>query len=152
MSSQLLRICHLITDLDAGGAEAMLYKLVSFSNSNKGYEHYVVSLSGNGVYGRHLSDLGIPVYCLKMNEGRLGLLKLARLYGVLKKIRPHILQTWLYHADLLGLLFGKLLSDAPRVVWNVRCSNIEFKHYTYCLLYTSPSPRDRQKSRMPSSA
>ena len=25
-------------------------------------------------------------------------------------------------------------------------------HYTTCLLYTSPSPRDRQKSRMPSSA
>ena len=24
--------------------------------------------------------------------------------------------------------------------------------YTTCLLYTSPSPRDRQKSRMPSSA
>ena len=24
--------------------------------------------------------------------------------------------------------------------------------YTSCLLYTSPSPRDRQKSRMPSSA
>ena len=26
------------------------------------------------------------------------------------------------------------------------------KQYTTCLLYTSPSPRDRQKSRMPSSA
>ena len=25
-------------------------------------------------------------------------------------------------------------------------------HLSYCLLYTSPSPRDRQKSRMPSSA
>ena len=25
-------------------------------------------------------------------------------------------------------------------------------HHTPCLLYTSPSPRDRQKSRMPSSA
>ena len=24
--------------------------------------------------------------------------------------------------------------------------------YAFCLLYTSPSPRDRQKSRMPSSA
>ena len=24
--------------------------------------------------------------------------------------------------------------------------------FTHCLLYTSPSPRDRQKSRMPSSA
>ena len=28
----------------------------------------------------------------------------------------------------------------------------EIKEYTTCLLYTSPSPRDRQKSRMPSSA
>ena len=27
-----------------------------------------------------------------------------------------------------------------------------FVHQTDCLLYTSPSPRDRQKSRMPSSA
>ena len=28
----------------------------------------------------------------------------------------------------------------------------EFLLYIFCLLYTSPSPRDRQKSRMPSSA
>jgi hypothetical protein len=28
----------------------------------------------------------------------------------------------------------------------------EFNKYKCCLLYTSPSPRDRQKSRMPSSA
>ena len=28
----------------------------------------------------------------------------------------------------------------------------EDSKYGYCLLYTSPSPRDRQKSRMPSSA
>ena len=26
------------------------------------------------------------------------------------------------------------------------------QQFTHCLLYTSPSPRDRQKSRMPSSA
>ena len=29
------------------------------------------------------------------------------------------------------------------------CKHLDFK---LCLLYTSPSPRDRQKSRMPSSA
>ena len=35
------------------------------------------------------------------------------------------------------------------------CNNTEgFKHKKtkFCLLYTSPSPRDRQRSRMPSSA
>ena len=40
---------------------------------------------------------------------------------------------------------------------NIRRAGIsnEIKHFadgTTCLLYTSPSPRDRQKSRMPSSA
>ena len=29
---------------------------------------------------------------------------------------------------------------------------IKWTHYIFCLLYSSPSPRDRQKSRMPSSA
>ena len=32
-------------------------------------------------------------------------------------------------------------------VWSV-----DYSPLGYCLLYTSPSPRDRQKSRMPSSA
>ena len=31
-------------------------------------------------------------------------------------------------------------------------SPTNLSHYLGCLLYTSPSPRDRQKSRMPSSA
>ena len=40
---------------------------------------------------------------------------------------------------------------------NIRINSIvkrwdEFGEDTVCLLYTSPSPRDRQKSRMPSSA
>ena len=30
--------------------------------------------------------------------------------------------------------------------------NLNHNHVWFCLLYTSPSPRDRQKSRMPSSA
>ena len=34
----------------------------------------------------------------------------------------------------------------------VAFSKLMRDQYNYCLLYTSPSPRDRQKSRMPSSA
>ena len=36
--------------------------------------------------------------------------------------------------------------------WSAKVPRIRFYPYTGCLLYTSPSPRDRQKSRMPSSA
>ena len=40
------------------------------------------------------------------------------------------------------LTAGTVLADAPP----------DSQGYGSCLLYTSPSPRDRQKSRMPSSA
>ena len=35
---------------------------------------------------------------------------------------------------------------------SIGCTSIDTKDTHTCLLYTSPSPRDRQKSRMPSSA
>ena len=37
-------------------------------------------------------------------------------------------------------------------IWFVIVSSLLYWLYYDCLLYTSPSPRDRQKSRMPSSA
>ena len=40
------------------------------------------------------------------------------------------------------------LPDREEVLLNL----VYAKAFTICLLYTSPSPRDRQKSRMPSSA
>ena len=35
---------------------------------------------------------------------------------------------------------------------NYKIESVLLTQYVSCLLYTSPSPRDRQKSRMPSSA
>ena len=46
---------------------------------------------------------------------------------------------------------AKTLSDAGISVTEVS-SYTGFPEIMGCLLYTSPSPRDRQKSRMPSSA
>ena len=43
--------------------------------------------------------------------------------------------------------FASVVKKAQPAVVNVFASRVE-----RCLLYTSPSPRDRQKSRMPSSA
>ena len=37
-------------------------------------------------------------------------------------------------------------------LFNLHETTSNYPPYNLCLLYTSPSPRDRQKSRMPSSA
>ena len=44
----------------------------------------------------------------------------------------------------------KIDNDSIESLSSLICSDI--KNLKHCLLYTSPSPRDRQKSRMPSSA
>ena len=49
-------------------------------------------------------------------------------------------------AGRLGICFALLCEEAGH---SLIVSDVVSK---YCLLYTSPSPRDRQKSRMPSSA
>ena len=38
------------------------------------------------------------------------------------------------------------------VIGTASAQNLKFGHINSCLLYTSPSPRDRTRSRMPSSA
>ena len=38
------------------------------------------------------------------------------------------------------------------MTFGLACCGVEMMHSYICLLYTSPSPRDRTRSRMPSSA
>ena len=71
----------------------------------------------------------------------------------------HEIDTEIYAFELRNLVKKLLLENCVKFVGSV--ANCELKAYFQnsdlyicmsCLLYTSPSPRDRQKSRMPSSA
>ena len=52
---------------------------------------------------------------------------------------------FLIAAGFLGAFFAGIETETTIIVFAAVLGG-------YCLLYTSPSPRDRQKSRMPSSA
>ena len=52
----------------------------------------------------------------------------------------------------IGRLFGAVQRIAKAVETALKPDGITITQFNGCLLYTSPSPRDRQKSRMPSSA
>ena len=59
--------------------------------------------------------------------------------------------------DLFSQLFNLFNNDDGDVNWQLAEQinnhiNKDTEEDRFCLLYTSPSPRDRQKSRMPSSA
>src|SRR5436309_2879839 len=114
---------HLITGLDLGGAEAMLARLVP-ELAREGFDQSVVSLTMRGAYGDQIAASGVPVRALGMNG--LGSMPAAvrRLSSTIAEDRPSIVQTWLYHADLLGLAAARLAGGAS-VAWNVRCAALE---------------------------
>lgn len=96
----------------------MMYKLLeSNSVSRKGM---ILSLLSNGEMEPRFKALGINVKSLGMKRGRFSILKFIELVKILRKEKPDLISTWLYHADLIGGLAGRLL-NIP-VCWNVGAS------------------------------
>ncbi len=122
-----MKIAHLITGLGLGGAERQLKALVTASSQESSLHHIVISLKDEGVIGKQLrSGEGVRLYCLNLHKSVVGIWQL---YKILRREKPDVLQTWLYHADLVGLIVGKL-ARVPRIVWNIRCSNMELSQYS----------------------
>lgn len=113
-------VAHIITGLFAGGAEGTLYRLVTADTESN---HVVISLMCPGYYGPLAEQSGIPVYCLNMPRGRLKVQAIVRLTRILADIRPDVVQTWMYHADLIGGLVARACG-IHRIFWGVRNSTL----------------------------
>jgi glycosyltransferase involved in cell wall biosynthesis len=118
----LIKVCHLITDLEAGGAERNLVNVVTHADNTR-FASEVISLLDPGVMATELTAAGVPVTSLGMRRGRPSLDGLVALVRHLRRTTPTILLTCLYHADLLGYLASRF-TPSTRLVWNLRCSDI----------------------------
>lgn len=119
--NQRPRILHVINGLGDGGAESVLYRLCA---NDPRFQHVVVSLLGEGRYAALLRAGGVPVHTLEMSSLRGGLLAPVRLWRLLRQLRPDVVQTWMYHADLLGGLLARL-ARRGRVCWNLRHAELD---------------------------
>jgi glycosyltransferase involved in cell wall biosynthesis len=122
-----LKVLHLITDLDIGGAEISLSRLLPGMDRSQ-FESQVIALLPMGPIGESLLTSGIRVRSLEMKPGTPSIGAFLRLTAWLRQEPPDILQTWLYHADLLGILAAKA-TRIPRVVWNLRSSTHDLSQY-----------------------
>jgi glycosyltransferase involved in cell wall biosynthesis len=123
-----MKILHVITGLEGGGAERQLVYLLRGS-AGAHIQHEVVSLLDEGVYGRDIRATGAKLHTLNLARNRFSPAALFRLASLIHRSRPDIVQTWLYHADLIGLLAARLAGGAP-VVWTLRSSQLELEHYS----------------------
>jgi glycosyltransferase involved in cell wall biosynthesis len=112
-------IFHLIVGLEVSGAELMLFRLVSALPKHK---NIIISLTSIGPVGNRLIDAGQTVHTLDLR-----LLtfchSLYKLWRLIRAYRPDVIQTWMYHSDLLGGILGRL-AGVRNIVWNVRNTEI----------------------------
>lgn len=120
-------IIHVITDLGAGGAQTVLLRLATDSQK---FKHIVVSLADEGKLARVLRSAGADVFALHMSRSLPLPGAIFRLARLIRRERPALVQTWLYHADLVGVLAAKIARFRP-LAWNLRCSNMDLTRYRW---------------------
>ena len=103
----------------------MLLKLLQDIN-RKRFEPSVVCLTGQGPVGMQITELDIAVHVLNMRAATPSPAKLWQLRNLIKSINPDIVQTWMYHADLLGGISARL-AGKQKIVWGIRNSNLDAK-------------------------
>lgn len=119
-----MKVLHVITGLGAGGAEAMLIKLLTRFKETGGPSGEVVCLTGPGPMHAPIAALGVPITCIGMVAGMRAFLRYHRLSRAVAASRADIVQTWMYHANLMGGLAARSVTRAP-VVWGLRQSNLD---------------------------
>ena len=130
----MINVLHLTSSFGlSGGAETNLLRLVCHMDKSR-FRNTVVTMTDlipqrvPGLLQSRLAEAEVPVCSLGMLRGMPSPFAAARFFRIVRKVRPHVLQTWMYHADLLGLLVGKL-AGASAIAWNIRCSSMEMAHY-----------------------
>ena len=118
-----MKIVHVIMSLNIGGAELMLKRLVLHSHQNKQFEHIIITLTDLGVMGPELQNEGITVHTLGMKSLSTVPLIFLKLQRLLKRIQPDVVQTWMYHSDLLGGLAAKSVG-VKNIIWGIRTTDV----------------------------
>ncbi len=116
-----MKILHVITDLDRGGAEIMLFRVLPQLRS-AGCIQEVVCLSGPGEIGKRISDSGFSVTCLNMKRSSPDLHAFFQLIRIIRQENPELIHSWLYHADLYTSL-ADLFLHKP-LVWGLHNSTL----------------------------
>jgi glycosyltransferase involved in cell wall biosynthesis len=118
----MVRIAHIITGLNTGGAETMLYKLLSRTDRAR-FDPLVISLVDNGSLAVRIAELDIPVFSCGMQPGIPSLGSAFKLTSLLRRFKPHLLQGWMYHGNLAAQTAAVTLAGKTPVVWNIRGSH-----------------------------
>lgn len=111
-----MKLLHIITNLERGGAQKVLYDLIC-GLDKKEYEHHIIYFR-HGPYVEKFKKLGIPIYGVR------GLFTLYdpffffNLYRLIKKIDPNAIHSLLWAANVFSRVVAWLLKIPIATVYH----------------------------------
>lgn len=119
----MIKVVHVISGVRRGGAEHCLLRLVERMDRRR-FSSSIISILPLGPLADQMKSAQVQIESLDC-EGASGLPRaLWRLTQKLNAVQPDIVQTWLYHADVLGTLASSLSRSRHRLIWNIRNSDL----------------------------
>ncbi|SMR71078.1 Glycosyltransferase involved in cell wall bisynthesis [Aliiroseovarius halocynthiae] len=118
-----MKVIHVVTTTDVGGAQIMLHRYLS-ALKDGAQSHSVISLVPPGAVASQIEALGVEVTDLGLRPGRITFAALLRLRRLLRDARPDVVHGWMYHGCLAAWAGLKLLPKRKRAaqVWAVHHS------------------------------
>ncbi len=116
-----MKVLHIITGLNVGGAENMLCKLLENGNASD-RSAAVLSLLDPGPLAERIRAIGVPIYTLGMKSGLAGPISTIRLARIVNIVSPDVLHGWMYHGNLAATFAHSTVGRRLPLIWNVRHS------------------------------
>lgn len=112
------RILLLSTSLGMGGADRQVLHLARALLAHD-YQVRLVSMTPLEEMGRQALSEGLPIVSLEMKRGQADRRAFQELVKLLRSWKPHLLTSFMYHANLLGRLAGRW-AGVPLIVTSIR--------------------------------
>ena len=121
-----MKVIHVITGLGLGGAEMSLFRLCSETRKFPDIYSVVISLTKGGNLKDKLSKIGIKVVEFDFRSVEGILRGSVCMFRLLRSEKPDVVQTWMYHSDLIGGLIAKV-AGVKNVVWGIHNTNLDLR-------------------------
>ncbi|MFK7910211.1 MAG: glycosyltransferase [Akkermansiaceae bacterium] len=112
------KVIHLVNDLDFGGAQTILHRLAKGLHG-KDFHQKVISVLPLGRLAPGFSESGIKVDTLNVRGLISGLAGVLRMAKMIRREKPDILQTWMFHSALIGEIASLLAFRRTKVLWSI---------------------------------
>lgn len=116
-----MKVLYITTGLYTGGAEVMLYQLLTRINREK-FSPVVLSLMNNGTIGELIQSLDIPVHTIDMEPGKPTFVAAWKLIRTVNQIKPDIIQGWMYQGNVAAQFANLFNFKKIPVIWCIHHS------------------------------